>query len=324
MPMMNIRQLLRRVFIKDGRLHPLWRAFFYIVAYVAVTLAVQIAILFPYVFYKLLTGVSPAAVGQAILGGPSPSSLEFVLTVSGFFVVLGLTYAFRRFLDRASFVSLGFHRHRWALDAAFGLLLGFVLMAGIFFAEWGAGLLTIERTVWHTESAVTAVSNLTVSLLYFIVVGANEEIIFRGYLISNLREGLGKVTAVIISSMVFGAFHVLNPNASLIAIANIALAGAVFAYAYLVTGNLWLPIAFHFSWNFFQGPVFSFPVSGIVTRGLLDTRPRPAADLITGGAFGPEAGLSGLTALVLACACLWLWSRAITSAGRPTSGDDVQ
>ncbi len=311
MSMTGISHLSHRIFIKDGKLHPLWRASFYIIACVVAVFGIQFAVLIPYLLYQFLTGAPPADIEQALLGGPSPSLLEFVLTVLGFCVVLGLTYLFRHFLDRKSFVSLGFHRHRWALDATFGFLLGFVLMAGIFFAEWGAGLLTVERTMWNTESATTVVGNLAFSLLFFIIAGANEEVIFRGYLISNLREGMGGVAAVLISSLVFGVFHALNPNVSLLAIVNIALAGVVFAYAYLLSGNLWLPITFHLSWNFFQGSVFSFPVSGMTVRGLLITHPRSGADLITGGAFGPEAGLSGFAALAVACVFLWLWSRAI-------------
>ncbi|MCD6554516.1 MAG: CPBP family intramembrane metalloprotease [Anaerolineae bacterium] len=317
MSMMGIRHLLRRIFIKDEKLHPLWRASFYVIAYVVVTLSIQLAVLTAYMFYQLLMGMSPAEVEQTLLGGPSPSALEFVLLILEFAVVLGLTYVFRHFLDRESFASLGFRRHRWVLDAVFGLLLGFVLMAGIFFAEWGAGLLTIERTVWDADSVATAVSNLALSLLFFIIAGTHEEIVFRGYLIPNLREGIGVVAAVIVSSLVFGVFHALNPNVSLVALLNIALAGVVFAYAYLLSGNLWLPIAFHFSWNFFQGAVFSLPVSGIMVRGILVTHPRPGADLITGGAFGPEGGLSGFAAMAVACIFLWLWSRAIASADSP-------
>lgn len=317
----GFRPLLLRVFTRDGRLHPLWRVFFYLVTYVTANLVIQVSVVFPYFFYKLMIGASPADVGRALLGGPSPSLLEFFLTVLSFGAVLGITYLFRRFLDRASFVTLGFRRRRVKSDMVFGILLGFVLMAGLFFAEWGAGLLAVEHKRWDGAVAITAVYNVSISLLFFIVAAANEEIVFRGYLIPNLEEEINKIAAVIVSSLVFGAFHVLNPHANLIAIINIALAGAVFAYAYLSSGNLWLPIAFHFAWNFFQGAVFSLPVSGLVMRGLLITHPRPGFDLITGGAFGPEAGLSGFIALVLACVCLRLWSRAgVQDAGRSEAG----
>lgn len=317
----GFRPLLLRVFTKDGRLHPLWRAFFYLVVYVVVTLVIQISVVFTYFFYKLMLGVSPADVGRALLGGPSPSVVECVLIVLELLTALGVTYVFRRFLDRASWVSLGFRRRNLGSDIALGILLGFVLMAGIFFAEWGSGLLIIERAAWNVEPLVVIMGNLAISLPFFIAVGVHEEVVFRGYLVSNLEEGMDRVAAVIMSSLVFGAFHVLNPHANLIAIINIALAGAVFAYAYLSSGNLWLPIAFHFSWNFFQGPVFSLPVSGLVMRGLLIIHPRPGFDLITGGAFGPEAGLSGFIALVLACVCLRLWSRGrARNAGRSGAG----
>ncbi|MCR4407970.1 MAG: CPBP family intramembrane metalloprotease [Anaerolineae bacterium] len=309
----GFRRLLLRVFTKDGRLHPLWRACFYLMTYVAVTLVIQISVVFPYFFYKLILGASPTDIGRALLGGPSPSVVECVLIVLELLTALGITYLFRRFLDRASFVSLGFRRRNLGTDIAFGVLLGLVLMAGIFFAEWGSGLLIIERAAWNVEPLAVIMGNLVISLPFFIAVAVHEEVVFRGYLVSNLAEGMDKVVAVMVSSLVFGAFHVLNPHASLIAIVNIALAGVVFAYAYLSSGNLWLPIAFHFSWNFFQGPVFSLPVSGIVMRSPLVIHPRPGFDLITGGAFGPEAGLSGFVALVLAWAGLGLWSRARTT-----------
>ncbi|MBC7250885.1 MAG: CPBP family intramembrane metalloprotease [Anaerolineae bacterium] len=309
MPSPHMRQVLHRIFIKDRRLHPLWRASFYLSAYVLVTLVVQIAALSLYMLYSLSKGVTPLAVGQAILGGPSPTWLELVLTGLGFLVVLVLTYLFRRFLDGKDFVTLGFRRQRLLLDTAFGLALGFVLMAGIFFVEWGLGLLAVEHQVWDERAIIKAVGDVSLALLFFAIAGANEEIVFRGYVLPNLTEGMGRVAAVIVSSLVFGVFHVWNPNVSFIAIVNISLAGVVFAYAYLLSGNLWLPMALHFSWNFFQGAVFSLPVSGIVVRGLLETHPRPGADWITGGAFGPEAGLSGLVALLLAGVFLWLWSR---------------
>ncbi len=311
MPSPHARQVLHRIFIKDRRLHPLWRASFYLIAYVLVTLVVQVAALSLYMLYSLLKGAAPLAVGQAILGGPSPTWPELVLTGLGFLVVLALTYLFRRFLDGKDFVTLGFRRQRLFLDTAFGLMLGCVLMAGIFFVEWGLGLLTVERRIWDAGAVIKAVGDVSLSLLFFAIAGANEEIVFRGYVLPTLAEGMGRGAAVVVSSVVFSIFHVLNPNVSLVAIVNISLAGVVFAYAYWLSGNLWLPMALHFSWNFFQGAVFSLPVSGIVVRGLLQTHPRPGAEWITGGVFGPEAGLSGSLALILACAFLWVWSRVI-------------
>jgi hypothetical protein len=143
----------------------------------------------------------------------------------------------------------------------------------------------------------------------FLLVALGEELVFRGYLLVNLREGIGPVLALALTSLLFGLFHSLNPNFNLLALVNITLAGAALGYGWLVTGSLWLPMAYHFSWNFFQGPVFSLPVSGVRYGGLLAVADRGTAPLITGAAFGPEGGLVGTLALLLAFPAFWLWGR---------------
>jgi MYXO-CTERM domain-containing protein len=87
------------------------------------------------------------------------------------------------------------------------------------------------------------------------------------------------------------------------------LAGLLFAVAYLLTRNLWLPIALHFSWNYFQGPVFGFPVSGLRFPSLLALEISSGALPFSGGSFGPEGGLTGTLATLLGLAILWLWAR---------------
>jgi hypothetical protein len=106
----------------------------------------------------------------------------------------------------------------------------------------------------------------------------------------------------------FGVFHGLNPNLTWLALLNIFLAGVVLAAGYLVTRSLWLPMAFHFSWNFVQGPILDFPLSGLDTTGVLITRSGGNAWL-TGGAFGPEGGLFSTAVLCLALLLLWVWHR---------------
>ena len=206
-------------------------------------------------------------------------------------MVLLLTYLFRRFLDRQSFTSLGFVRRRgWLWEIGLGIALGFVLMGGIFLAEWGGGWLTVGDGVWRFQALGPALLMLGGYLVLFILAGAFEEIIFRGYILQNLREWPSTILAVVVSSILFGLLHGLNPNFNLFAALNIALAGVAFCYAYLITGNLWLPIAYHFSWNFFQGPVFAFPVSGMISGGLLLTQVSQAGSAITVEPLGQKGG----------------------------------
>jgi membrane protease YdiL (CAAX protease family) len=91
-------------------------------------------------------------------------------------------------------------------------------------------------------------------------------------------------------------------------------AGYFLAFGYLRTRHLWLPIGLHIGWNFFEGPVFSFPVSGLDTARLLN-HTVSGPELITGGAFGPEAGLIVLPALVLGAVLIHLYAKRFPSRG---------
>jgi hypothetical protein len=71
---------------------------------------------------------------------------------------------------------------------------------------------------------------------------------------------------------------------------------------------LWLPIAFHIGWNFFEGPIFGFPVSGIITPALVQQQSVGPAPL-TGGDFGPEGGLLILPLIGLAALLLRAYTR---------------
>ncbi|MGW8437691.1 CPBP family intramembrane glutamic endopeptidase [Nocardiopsis sp. NPDC055551] len=147
-----------------------------------------------------------------------------------------------------------------------------------------------------------------VGLFGFMAAAAvTEEVLFRGVLFRFIERGAGTWIAVVASSVLFGLWHLPNPNASLLGIAIITVgAGGLLAVAYVATRSLWLPIGIHFGWNFAASAIFSTEVSGNGTpAGLLDaTTSGPL--LITGGDFGPEASLYSLVFLVLATV-VYLW-----------------
>lgn len=124
-----------------------------------------------------------------------------------------------------------------------------------------------------------------------------EELAFRGGLFRILEESCGTSVALLVSAAIFGLLHAVNPNATAISMAAIAIeAGLLLGAAYVLTRNLWLPIGFHFGWNFAEGGLFGTSVSGTTAgQGVFAvtlTGPR----LLTGGTFGPEA--SGITVAV--------------------------
>jgi membrane protease YdiL (CAAX protease family) len=296
---------MKHYFVKEGRLRPTWRVVSYVVAMVAGLFGIQIPIAIVLAVAMLVSGVDPNNLIQL------QYSLPFLAlnTAISLVVILPLTYLYRRFVDGQSVRSLGFQRGQgWAKHVVAGLLLGTVLMGLIFLVEWGAGWLTVQGFTWQVQSPLLVLATLLVYLLTNAAVALYEELAFRGYILQNLSSDWGVVVALVVSSLLFGIFHALNPNVTLLALANIFLAGVVLAACYLVTRNLWLAMAFHFSWNFVQGPLLSFPLSGLETPGLLVSTAQ-GNPLITGGAFGPEGGLLGTAVLCLALVVLGVWHR---------------
>jgi membrane protease YdiL (CAAX protease family) len=162
---------------------------------------------------------------------------------------------------------------------------------------------------WQIDGPSKALSGLFSGLGAFILVGFSEEILSRGYHLQNLRDGLNLRWALFISSGIFAVLHAANPNSSWISTLGILLAGYFLAYGWLRTGQLWLSIGLHIGWNFFEGTVFGFPVSGLRSAGLIRHQV-DGPELITGGAFGPEAGLIILPAMALGVLLIYLYTRS--------------
>ncbi|PZG15989.1 CPBP family intramembrane glutamic endopeptidase [Nonomuraea aridisoli] len=123
-----------------------------------------------------------------------------------------------------------------------------------------------------------------------------EELLFRGVLFRIMEERTGTVLALVVSTLLFGATHLVNANATLWGTLSIALTGgAMTTAAYVATRSLWLPIGLHFAWNFTHAGIFGVVLSGsdVAPNGLLNvTLSGPSA--LTGGTFGPEASLLAL------------------------------
>src|SRR5690606_19908912 len=130
---------------------------------------------------------------------------------------------------------------------------------------------------------------------------AAEEALFRGYPFQVLVEALGPAVATVALSAAFAVAHAGNPGANAFALVNIFLAGVLLSVAYLRTRSLWFATAVHLGWNWTMGSLLDLPVSGLE---MLDTPLyEPAAggpEWVTGGGFGPEAGLAGTVGFALA------------------------
>ncbi len=221
------------------------------------------------------------------------------------------------FLDKRDFADYGIAwDSRWKRELAAGMAIGGVPMLLIFAVEWSAGWVTVTGFGWERPASMPYYLWIGTYLISMAFVGFYEELIFRGYQILNMVEGFhptplnlarASATAIIISSAIFAILHAGNPNANLLSTFNIILAGIVLALPFLITGRLAVSIGMHFSWNFMQGGLLGLPVSGTRFRGSLLQVRQEGADFMTGGAFGPEAGMLGLLAILLMLLLFYLY-----------------
>lgn len=181
-------------------------------------------------------------------------------------------------------------------DLAFGLLLGAASITVIFFILLLTGDVTLLSSIWKPTFSWYTLA----FLILFILVGFFEEMFFRGYVMKTMAErGNKKWVIYIVSALVFGLVHTMNPNVSFFGIVNVALVGLLFAYMFDITKSLLLPIGYHITWNFFQGNVFGFAVSGISPHGLYAINISDKNELLTGGSFGLEGSILATLLIIL-------------------------
>jgi membrane protease YdiL (CAAX protease family) len=262
----------------------------------------------------LLMGVVIAA---SLLGIPQESlNSAWGNTLILFIAFTGSVYIARRWLDRRSFASLGLQLDKYMLrDLLAGVGITFLQFVFIYFLMLGFGWLTFEGFAWENDPASVIITNVLLFFVVYILVGWQEELLSRGYHLQTIASGTNLFWGVVISSSVFGLLHLGNPNvsgANMAAItAGIFFAGIYLAYAYLRTRQLWLPIGIHIGWNFFQGVVFGFPVSGMESYALTRTSVTGPA-IWTGGMFGPESGLIVLPSLIVGGLLIYLYTKRRT------------
>lgn len=131
------------------------------------------------------------------------------------------------------------------------------------------------------------------SFLFFIFQGLYEEVLVRGYLMTNFSALYGDKFAIIFSSAIFSVLHLLNPGVNKIAVLNLFLAGIFFGLLYRATGNILFVGAVHSAWNFVQGIIFGSLVSGYeIKYSVFKSIPLGDNTLIHGGNFGFEGSIA--------------------------------
>lgn len=206
-----------------------------------------------------------------------------------FFVILFWKIWDKRKLSDIGFTSI---KDGWK-DLCIGLLIGAISFTIVAIVLLSTN--SVELSSNFSEPKFS--SALVTQLIIFIFVGINEELFSRGYCMTVLKQTNKSWVPVIVSSIIFALMHSMNDGISLLAYVNLFLFGIVMAYIFIKTKNIWMCIGYHITWNYFQGNVFGFLVSGNTTDSIYSIK-TVNPNLINGGSFGPEGGLI-VTALLI-------------------------
>ena len=232
-----------------------------------------------------LESLIDAAMGS--MNGRAYLILTLFSTVFGIVV----TIIFCRFIEKRPLTSMGFVKKNVFRDYIVGLVIGFLMFGAVVFINIITGAMSIEGI--NKNLTATGVAFIVIFFIGFVIQGASEEILVRGYFMTSLGSKHNLWLALLISSGMFGILHIGNPGFTLLGFVNIVLVGVLFGLYIICFDNIWGACALHTMWNFVQGNFYGIPVSGLgVSDSVFITTINEDMKLINGGTFGAEGGLA--------------------------------
>ena len=248
----------------------------------------------------------PVTRGIKQLGAPAewlePAAFVFILLV---------TWACTQ-LRKESLASVGFKIDpKWMKEILYGTFLG----AGLILAA--SGMIWAIGGVHFELDPARSLSSMSYGLYVFLFVALFEETLFRGFIFQRLVDGAGIWIAQIVLALLFALGHWDNPGmegaTKFWASLDLALGAVMLGLAYLRTRSLALPVGIHLGWNWAQGYLLGFGVSGTDHSGWFQPVFQGKAEWLTGGNFGPEASIFAVLVDLVLVIALWRWKGSKSS-----------
>lgn len=259
----------------------------------------HIAIAIPMIFVLIIGGfaLSDILVFRTILGNPqlAPLYKSFYQLTIGFSTIILLLWFWIRFFEGRKFFTIGFTKQNALKKYLSGFLIGFgmlTLVIGLM-AIGGFISLDVDKITFNTNILWIAL----IMLIGYIIQGASEEIIFRGWQMQVIGARYKPWLGLVISSILFALLHSGNSGASPLAIINIVFFGILLALFVLRQNSLWAACGWHSAWNWGTASIYGLEVSGSEKLGSILNVSSSGPEYLSGGSFGPEASV--ITTIVL-------------------------
>ncbi len=237
---------------------------------------------------------------------PDTALEQVIFLILVFAPIFLLLWGWLAWYEKRPLWTIGLERPGAVLKYLRGLLVGLLMFAVSIGLAAAFGFVAFEEGRPAQSQGGSALGGVLLVFLGWMVQGSAEEALTRGWLLPVIGGRYRPFWGVLISSLTFAIYHSINPNLSLIAVLNLFLFGILTAFYALSEGGLWGVFGLHTAWNWAQGHLFGFEVSGLPPAGgtlfnLIEVGP----DVVTGGPFGPEGGLMVTTVLLMSGGLVW-------------------
>jgi hypothetical protein len=257
----------------------------------------------------IMVGVIGVIVAKGDVGVATSLTSQYMVILMLFstLIVTGVYILYAKLVEKRSMYSMGFVRQNALKQYGIGLLTGLIAISACVFIACITGAATFDGIAFQGGAIF-----IFLMFIGFLLQGANEEILFRGYLMVNLANKKTVLFAVIVNSILFALLHMMNAGISVLAVLNLTLYGVLASLYTLKTNNIWGVSAFHSIWNFAQGNLFGIKVSGLDTgASIFSVSFLEKGSLINGGSFGIEGGIACTIVLTLGIIFLIIKSQTL-------------
>ena len=211
------------------------------------------------------------------------------------FVFILLLFIFWvKVIEKNSLSTLGFVKKNWLKYLGWGILLSLLQMGVIALVYQVGGIGTFELNELSLEPILFILGLFP----FWLLQGGTEEVATRGWLLTRIAARTNLPLAIAISSSLFGILHLGNAGVTVLSVLNIVLDGVLAGLLFIYTDSIWLVVAQHGTWNYVQGNLLGFQVSGTgADASIFSFTMGSGPDWLTGGEFGAEGSI--ITTLVL-------------------------
>jgi membrane protease YdiL (CAAX protease family) len=234
----------------------------------------------------------------------SPVQARLYADITSAVTILAVTWLMIRFIDRRPFSTIGFAFDHIYRDFLIGIAVGSAWLWVSVGIVWAFGYALPVSPVGFSWGIL---AGSAISMLFNV---AAQEVLLCGFIFQTIRNRSNVLIALLVSAALFAVYHAGAFKGDWLPVVNIFIAGLFFCLAYIITGNLWFPIAIHFSWDVLLGPVLGLTESGKSDLGggwkMFSIN---GPNLFTGGSFGLEGGLVVTITLVVSIVLICFFQR---------------